>query len=461
VSGSIQTTGHRHQEHDHAHRASPDADWRWLAAAGALIVLFMAGEVAAGVVAHSLALLSDAAHMLTDAAAIGLAIVTTKIAGRPARGGYTYGLRRLEILSAQANGITLVILALWLAYEAIRRLITPHPVGGGLMLGVALVGVAVNVAASLLLARANSATERRSLNMEGAVAHVLTDLYAFAATAVAAIIILASGFSRADPIATLVVVALMLRAGSGLIRESGRIFLEAAPADIDPSALGAAMVARPHVAEVHDLHVWAITTGMPAASAHVLVEPRQDCHAVRADLEALLARDYGISHLTLQVDHCSDPASSPVPHDQPRAHDQADPDHGHDAPAPHDNQGTEAAHEHGDHAAHDHAAHDHAAHRDQAAEGDYAAHGDGDHSTHGARDDHDHDHGTRGARDDHDHAAHAPRNRHSPSGDQGPRQPPEAAPAPQHSEEDHAPGLPHCEESHGPAYRPTTHNPGS
>jgi cobalt-zinc-cadmium efflux system protein len=408
VSGSIQTTGHRHQEHDHAHLASPDADWRWLAAAGALIVLFMVGEVAAGVVAHSLALLSDAAHMLTDAAAIGLAIVTTKIAGRPARGGYTYGLRRLEILSAQANGITLVLLAVWLAYEAIRRLITPHPVGGGLMLGVALVGVAVNVAASLLLARANGATDRRSLNMDGAVAHVLTDLYAFAATAVAAIIILAAGFSRADPIATLVVVALMLRAGSGLIRESGRIFLEAAPADIDPSALGAAMVARPHVAEVHDLHVWAITTGMPAASAHVLVVPRQDCHAVRADLEALLARDYGISHLTLQVDHCPDPAPTLVPHD----HDQADGDHG-DAHTPHDNQGADGAHEHGDHDGH------------------------GDHQ------------GTQ------DQAAHGPLDQR---GHQGPRQPPEALPAPQQSEEEHAPGLPHCEDSHGPAYRPT-HNP--
>ena len=394
MSGSIQTTGHRHQEHDHAHRASPDADWRWLAAAGALIVLFMVGEVAAGVVAHSLALLSDAAHMLTDAAAIGLAIVTTKIAGRPPSGGYTYGLRRLEILSAQANGITLVLLAVWLAYEAIRRLITPHPVAGGLMLGVALVGVAVNVAASLLLARANGASSRRSLNMEGAVAHVLTDLYAFAATALAAIIILASGFSRADPIATLVVVALMLRAGSGLIRESGRIFLEAAPSDIDPSALGAAMVARPHVAEVHDLHVWAITTGMPAASAHVLVEPRQDCHAVRADLESLLARDFGISHLTLQVDHCPDPALTPVPRDQT----DPDPDHDHESHTSHDNQGA------------------------------HAAHGDRDHSAYGPHDDHDH---------------------------QGPRQPPEAASAPQQSEEDHAPGLPHCEDSHGPAYRPT------
>ena len=301
-------TGHQHEAHGHTHGASPDADWRWLAAAAALIVAFMAGEVVAGLVAHSLALLSDAAHMLTDAAAIGLALVTARVAGRPARGGYTYGLRRLEILSAQANGITLVLLAAWLAYEAVRRLITPQPVAGGLMLGVALAGVVVNLAASWLLARANGAGGRRSLNLEGAVAHVLTDLYAFAATAVAAIVVLASGFTRADPIATLVVVVLMLRAGSGLIRASGRIFLEAAPAGLDLAALGTAMAGRPHVAEVHDLHIWEITTGMPAASAHVLVEPRQDCHAVRADLEELLSHDYGITHLTLQVDHLPESA---------------------------------------------------------------------------------------------------------------------------------------------------------
>jgi cobalt-zinc-cadmium efflux system protein len=438
VSGSIETTGHRHQEHGHAHRASPDADWRWLAAAGALIVLFMAGEVAAGVVAHSLALLSDAAHMLTDAAAIGLAIVTTKIAGRPARGGYTYGLRRLEILSAQANGITLVLLAVWLAYEAIRRLITPHPVGGGLMLGVALVGVAVNVAATLLLARANASSDRRSLNMEGAVAHVLTDLYAFAATVVAAVIILATGFSRADPIATLVVVALMLRAGSGLIRESGRIFLEAAPADIDPSALGAAMVARPHVAEVHDLHVWAITTGMPAASAHVLVEPRQDCHAVRADLEALLARDFGISHLTLQVDHCPDQLLTPVRHDHAdgdrRDDDASGPRAGHEQP-----DGAEGRDSRGPQGDDDRPA--------GASDTDDA------HRPHG----HDAD-GHDG--DGHDGDADDVRGSHDGHGHQGPHQPREGAPTAAQTDEDHAPGLPHCEDSHGPAYRPTN-NSGS
>jgi cobalt-zinc-cadmium efflux system protein len=327
--------GHQHGVHGHAHGAAPDADWRWLAAATALIVAFMAGEVAAGLIAHSLALLSDAAHMLTDAAAIGLALVTARVAGRPASGGYTYGLRRLEILSAQANGITLVLLAAWLAYEAVRRLITPQPVAGGVMLGVAIAGIFVNLAASWLLVRANGANVRRSLNMEGAAAHILTDLYAFIATVVAAIVVLASGFSRADAIATLVVVALMLRAGAGLIRDSGRIFLEAAPAGLDLAALGSAMADRPHVAEVHDLHIWEITTGMPAASAHVLVEPREDCHAVRADLEALLSRDYGITHLTLQLDHLPDGASHPdgLP---PRPPAPAEPDGHHQAEDAHD-----------------------------------------------------------------------------------------------------------------------------
>jgi cobalt-zinc-cadmium efflux system protein len=312
---------------------------RVLLTAGALIVAFMAGEIVAGLAAHSLALLSDAAHMLTDAAAIGLAIITARVAMRPARGGYTYGLRRMEILSAQANGITLVLLAAWLCYEAIRRLISPQPVTGTLMLAVALAGVAVNLAASWLLARANGASERRSLNMEGAAAHVLTDLYAFLATAVAAIVVLTTGFDRADPIATLVVVALMLRAGVRLIGESGRIFLEAAPAGLDPAALGTAMASRPHVAEVHDLHVWEITTGMPAASAHVLVRPHEDCHAVRADLEAMLAREHGITHLTLQVDHVpgadlQGAAHGDADHHGTAAHDEGD-EHAHPAGLPH------------------------------------------------------------------------------------------------------------------------------
>jgi cobalt-zinc-cadmium efflux system protein len=284
----------------HRHDLGPDDDARWLSAALALIVAFMAGEVVAGFAAHSLALLSDAAHMLTDAAAIALVLITGRLSARPPAGGYTYGLKRAEILSAQANGITLVLLAAWLGYFAIRHLISPPAVTGGAVLGVALAGVVVNMAATMLIARAPG---RRKLNVTGAFKHIVTDLYAFAATAIAGLVIIVSGFDRADAIATLVVVALMLYAGCGLIRDSGRIFLEAAPAGLAPASVGTAMAARPHVTEVHDLHIWEITSGLPAASAHVLVEPGSDCHAIRADLEEFLATGYGIKHATLQLDH--------------------------------------------------------------------------------------------------------------------------------------------------------------
>jgi cobalt-zinc-cadmium efflux system protein len=290
----------------HRHGPAAGGDRRWLGAALTLIVAFMAAEVVAGLAAHSLALISDAAHMLTDAASVGLVLVTMKLAARPPRGSYTYGLKRTEILSAQANGITLVVLAAWLAFEAVRRLITPPAVTGGVVIGVALAGVAVNVAVTMLIGRASQGP-RRGLNIEGAFRHILTDVYAFAATAVAGVVIVLTGFARADAIASLVVVALMLAAGAGLIRDSGRVFLEAAPVGIAPGEIGAALAARPHVAEVHDLHIWEITSGMPAASAHVLVAPGQDCHAVRADLEALLRDEYGIEHTTLQVDHVPDP----------------------------------------------------------------------------------------------------------------------------------------------------------
>ncbi|GAA2145848.1 cation diffusion facilitator family transporter [Kitasatospora kazusensis] len=276
-----------------------DADRRWLVSALTLIVVFMAGEVVVGFAAQSLALISDAAHMLTDAASIVLALIAMRLSARPARGGYTYGLKRAEILSAQANGLTLLLLSAWLAYEAVGRLISPPEVKGSLVLVTALVGVVVNLAAAWCMSKAN----RTSLNVEGAFQHVVTDLYAFIATAVAGAIMLTTGFLRADAIASLIVVALMLRAGFGLVRDSGRIFLEAAPAGIDPDAVADQLVAAPEVVEIHDLHIWEITSGQPAISAHILVAPGGDCHAVRRDLQRQLREDYRITHATLQVDH--------------------------------------------------------------------------------------------------------------------------------------------------------------
>ncbi|MGW8555061.1 cation diffusion facilitator family transporter [Streptomyces tubercidicus] len=285
--------------HSHAHGVSPDADRRWLRAALILLTAYMAVEVVIGVVAQSLALISDAAHMLTDAVSIVLALIAMRLAARPARGGYTYGLKRAEILSAQANGITLLLLSVWLAYEAVERLISPPKVTGGLVLITALAGIVVNLICTWLLSRAN----RSSLNIEGAYQHILTDLFGFVATAVAGLIVLTTGYERADAIASLVVVALMLRAGTGLVRESGRIFMEAAPAGIDPDALGDHLVAADEVVEVHDLHIWQITSGQPALSAHILVAPGGDCHKVRRSLQELLSGEYGITHATLQVDH--------------------------------------------------------------------------------------------------------------------------------------------------------------
>ena len=291
--------GHGHGHGGHSHGVAADADRRWLLGALALIVVFMAGEVVVGLAAGSLALISDAAHMLTDAASIVLALVAMRLAARPARGGYTYGLKRAEILSAQANGVTLLILSAWLGYEAVIRLIDPPQVTGSLVLVTALVGIVVNIGAAWCMSRAN----RSSLNVEGAFQHIVTDLYAFVATAVAGVVMITTGFLRADAIASLVVVALMLRAGTSLVRASGRIFLEAAPAGIDPDAVADRMVAADEVVEVHDLHIWEITSGQPALSAHVLVAPGGDCHAVRRGLQRQLRERYRITHATLQVDH--------------------------------------------------------------------------------------------------------------------------------------------------------------
>ena len=301
--------------HGHDHNVPPDTDRRWLSLALALIAGFMAAEVVVGLLANSLALLSDAGHMLTDAGAIVLALVAIRLAAHPPRGGYTFGLKRAEILAAQANGLTLLLLSAALAVEAVRRVVHPPAVTGAAVLVTALAGIAVNTAATWAIGRAN----RASLNVEAAFRHVLADLLAFVATAVAGLVVLLTGFTRADGIATLVVVALMVRSGVGLLRESGRIFLEAAPTGVDPAALGGRLAALPGVVEVHDLHVWQVTSGYPAMSAHVLVGEDGDCHAARVSIEGLLRAEYAIEHSTLQVDHALPPGQA-VPTSRDEAH---------------------------------------------------------------------------------------------------------------------------------------------
>ena len=288
--------------HGHDHGVGPETDARPLAVALALILAFMAVEVALGIVANSLSLLSDAAHMLVDAAALGLSVWAARLALRPAGGRMTFGFRRAEILSAQINGATMLVLGLLIVAEAVRRLISPPDVRAPIVVMTAIVGAVVNIVALRQVARAN----RANLNVEGSYRHLLTDLYAFAGTALAGLVVWTTGFERADPIASLAVAASMLAAAVPLLRASGRVLLEAAPEGIDPEQVAALLRSHTGVTDVHDLHVWEISSGFPALSAHVLVERGEDCHRIRRELEAELGDRYGIDHTTLQVEHTSD-----------------------------------------------------------------------------------------------------------------------------------------------------------
>ncbi|MGF7235777.1 MAG: cation diffusion facilitator family transporter [Frankia sp.] len=323
--------GHAHGPggHGHGHRPAPDADARYLRGALALILGFMAVEVLIGVLSSSLALVSDAGHMLTDALALALALIAMRFAAKPAAGRLTFGWKRLEIFSAQVNGIALLVLVAIFVYSAVERLIDPPAVAGLPVLVTALIGIVVNIGATTLLARA----DRSSLNIQGAFAHILSDLYAFVATAGAGLIVLVTGFNRADPIAALVVAALMARAGLRLVRDSGRVFLEAAPLGMDPDEIGAALAGRPAVAEVHDLHGWEVTSGLPALSAHVRVAARGACHTGQRDRRRLLAERWRIDHVTLQVDHVGDADDDHADHDPP-AHDGPDQGDGTSRPGP-------------------------------------------------------------------------------------------------------------------------------
>jgi cobalt-zinc-cadmium efflux system protein len=289
-----------HGHAGHAHAAGGDAaDARRIRLALALVGSLMVAEVVAGILAQSLALVSDAAHMLTDAGALVLSLVVIRLVARPRGGNLTFGFKRAEILSAQANGLTLLVLAALIVFGGVRRLITPPSPDGVVMVAVALAGAAVMIVATRQLARAN----RESMNVEGSYQHLLTDVAAFLLTALAGLVILATGWTRADPVAALAIAAIMLRAAYGLLRDSGRVLLEAAPGGMSVEEIAAAIVSHPHVASVHDLHVWEIGSGFTALSAHVLVHAGDDCHGIRRELEETLEERFGIAHTTLQVDH--------------------------------------------------------------------------------------------------------------------------------------------------------------
>ncbi len=293
---------HHDHDHDHAQPLRPGSDRTYLTVTLVVLAAFMAFEVVTAILSHSLALLADAGHMLADIGAIGGSLVALRLAQRPETGSHTFGMKRAEILAALCNAITLLVVSVLIASEAVERLVHPVAVHGGTMIAVAAVGVAVNVVATMTLSKAN----RRSLNIEGAYRHVVTDLYGFIGTVVAGIVIVATGFNRADSIASLVVVALMLMAAVQLLRPALRILLEATPEDIDLEEVRQHLLELHDVASVHDLHVWTLTSSLPILTAHVVVTDdcirRGDVGRVLDRLQGCLAGHFDVAHSTLQLE---------------------------------------------------------------------------------------------------------------------------------------------------------------
>lgn len=296
--------GHDHGHH-HSHVTS-DASGGYLTAALGLLVAFLVGELITAIVAHSLALFSDAGHMLTDAGAIAVALWAMRLAALPPSQRWTYGLKRAEILSAAANGITMLVVSGIVLVEAIRRLTDTDPqVAGVPVLVVAAIGCLVNVVVAWLISQAN----RSSLNVEGAFQHILTDLLGFVGTLIAGIVIVTTGWTKADAIASLFVVVLMVRASWGLLRDSGHILLEGAPGTVDLDAVRSHLLELDHVVDVHDIHAWSITSGLPTLSAHLVLDDScfSDAHAPQLldEVQSCLAHHFDVEHSTFQFEPAS------------------------------------------------------------------------------------------------------------------------------------------------------------
>jgi cobalt-zinc-cadmium efflux system protein len=285
--------------HAHAHAPEREGSVRALRLTLFLTATFTAVEVVGGIVTGSLALLADAAHMLSDNASLGIALFAAWLAARPAGPSRTFGYRRAEILAALFNGVTLVAISIWIFVEAGNRLGDPPEVEAGLMLGIAVAGLVVNLLAAGILRRHSA----QSLNVSAALRHVLADVLGSVGVIVAAVLILATGWEYADPTAGILIGLLVLASSWGILRDSTQILLEGSPPGTDVEQVGRAMAAMPGVSQVHDLHVWTITSGFPALAAHVLVGRDTDCHAKRLELEAMLRDRFGLEHTTLQVDH--------------------------------------------------------------------------------------------------------------------------------------------------------------
>lgn len=282
-----------HRGHDHAHATGT----RRLALALAVTATFMLAEVVGGILSNSVALLADAGHMLTDAGALGLSLFVAWFSRRPATPQRTYGSLRWEILAALINGAVLLAISGWIAWEAVQRLRTPEPIASGLMLTVAVLGLGANGLSAWLL----HGSKDHSLNLKGAYLHVLSDLLGSVAVITAALVIRYTGWLAADALASMAVTALIVRAAWRLVREAVEILLEGTPAHIDVTELRGALEGVAGVRTVHDLHVWTLTSGVVAMSAHAIAPDPALHQAALADLHAAAGR-FGIRHTTIQLE---------------------------------------------------------------------------------------------------------------------------------------------------------------
>src|SRR3954453_6602497 len=290
---------HSHHHHHHHHHGPPgrEGNRRRMAMALGINALLLVAGVVGALVFGSVALLADAGHVLSDVGAIALGLLAAAMATRPARGRRTFGFQRGEILAALVNGLLLVAVAVIVFVEAIGRLSDPPSVESGGVLAIGLVGLAGNAIATAVLLSG----DRRDLNLEGVLRHSAADALGSLGVVVSAVVMLATGWRYADPIAGLLIGVLVLAGSWSLVRDAFDVLMEAAPAGIDVQEVGGAMVAVPGVREVHDLHVWTVTAGFPALAAHVRTDPREDVDEVRRRIEAVLHERFEIDHTTLQM----------------------------------------------------------------------------------------------------------------------------------------------------------------
>jgi cobalt-zinc-cadmium efflux system protein len=288
---------HAHHHHHHAHAAARAGNRRRMAIALSINVVLLAVGAVGAIVFGSVALLADAGHVLSDVGAIALGLLAAAMATRPARGRRTFGLHRGEILAALVNGLLLVGVAVLVFVESISRLSDPPSIEAGGVLAIGLVGLLGNAAATAVLL----AGDRGDLNLEGVLRHSAADALGSLGVVVSAVVVLATDWRYADPIAGLLIGVLVLIGSWGLVRDAFDVLMEAAPAGVDVEEVGRAMVAVPGVREVHDLHVWTVTAGFPALAAHVRTDPSEDVDEVRARVEAVLHERFEIRHTTLQM----------------------------------------------------------------------------------------------------------------------------------------------------------------